>query len=54
MEIHTQEARMILAIEAIRTSKELSRRAAAKIYRVTFSTLSDRMNGTLRSATAAQ
>ena len=45
MEIQTQEARIILAIEAIRTSKSLSRRKAAKIYNVPESTLRDRMTG---------
>jgi len=45
MEIQTQEARIILAIEAIRTSKKLSRRSAAKIYKVPESTLRLRMNG---------
>ena len=45
MQIQTQEARIILAIEAIRTSKNLSRRAAAKIYQVPESTLRSRMNG---------
>ncbi|KFY92481.1 hypothetical protein V500_04176 [Pseudogymnoascus sp. VKM F-4518 (FW-2643)] len=45
MEIQTQEARIVLAIEAIRTSKKLSRRSAAKLYRVPYSTLSDRMAG---------
>ena len=45
MSIHTQEARIILAIEAIRTSKKLSRRKAAKIYNIPFSTLTGRMNG---------
>jgi DDE superfamily endonuclease/helix-turn-helix, Psq domain len=45
MEIQTKEARIILAIEAIRTSKRLSQRSAAKIYKVPLSTLSDRMAG---------
>ena len=45
MEIQTQEARIILAIKAIRTSKKLSRRSAAKIYKVPKSTLRLRMNG---------
>lgn len=45
MRIQTTEARIILAIEAIRTSRKLSRRAAAKIYDVPESTLRDRMNG---------
>jgi hypothetical protein len=34
MEIQTQEARIILAIEAIRLSKKLSQRSVAKIYKV--------------------
>ena len=45
MEIQTQEARIILAIEAIRTSKKLSRRSAIKIYKVPKATLRDRMTG---------
>jgi hypothetical protein len=45
MQIQTQEARIILAIEAIRTSKQLSCRAAAKIYNVPLSTLNARING---------
>ena len=45
MEVLTKESRIILAIEAIRTSKQLSRRKAAKIYNIPHSTLSDRMNG---------
>ena len=45
MSVQTQEARIILAIEAIRTSKKLSCRNAAKIYNVPESTLRDRMNG---------
>jgi hypothetical protein len=45
MEIQTQEARIILAIEAIRTSRKLSRRSAAKIYNVPESTLRNRMTG---------
>jgi hypothetical protein len=47
MEIQTQEARIILAIEAIRSSKKLSCRSAAKIYRVPETTLCRRMNGQL-------
>ena len=43
MEIQTKEARIILAIEAIRTSKKLSQRSVAKIYKVLLSTLSDRI-----------
>jgi hypothetical protein len=34
MLVQTQEARIILAIEAIRMSQKLSRRAAAKLYNV--------------------
>ena len=45
MQIQTTEARIILAIEAIRTSRKLSRRAAAKIYDVPESTLRHRING---------
>lgn len=43
----TKEAKIILAIEAIRTSKKLSRRKTAKLYNIPFSTLNDRMNGHL-------
>ncbi len=45
MSIQTQEARIILVIEAIRTSKKLSRRKAVKIYEVPESTLHLRLNG---------
>jgi helix-turn-helix, Psq domain len=45
MQIQTTEARIILAIEAIRSSKKLSRRKAAKLYKVPHSTLCDRING---------
>jgi hypothetical protein len=45
MEIQTQEARIILVIEAIRTSKKLSHRAAAEIYKVPESTLRDKITG---------
>lgn len=45
MEIQTQEARIILAISAIQSSKKKSRRSAAKIYNVPESTLRDRMAG---------
>jgi hypothetical protein len=44
MASQTQEARIILAIEAIRTSKKLNRHAAAKLYNVPYSTLCTRMN----------
>jgi helix-turn-helix, Psq domain len=45
MQIQTNEARIILAIEAIQTSKKLSCRKAAKIYNIPETTLRDRMNG---------
>jgi hypothetical protein len=45
MSVHTQEARIILAIEAIRTTKKHTRLRAAKIYNVPYSTLTGRMNG---------
>jgi len=45
MLVQTQEAWIILVIEAIRTSKKLSRRKATKIYEVPKSTLRDRING---------
>jgi hypothetical protein len=43
METHTYEARIILAIEAIRMSKKLSCWGAAKIYNIPYTTLSNRM-----------
>ena len=45
MSAQTNEARVILAIEAIQSSKKLSRRAAARFYNVPESTIRDRMNG---------
>lgn len=45
MEIASQEARIILAIEAIRTSKNLSCNAAAKLYNIPQPTLHARMHG---------
>ena len=45
MEIQTQEARIILAIEAIRLSRKISKRSIAKIYKVLYTTLSDRIAG---------
>lgn len=46
MQVQTQEARIILSIEAIPTSKrKLSRRTAAKIYQVPYSTLTTRIYG---------
>jgi hypothetical protein len=44
MPIQTQEARIILAIEAIRTNKRLNSTTATKLYNVLRSTLRDRMN----------
>ena len=44
MSVITQEAKIVLAIEAIRTSKKLSCRKAAKLYQVPHSTLCDRIN----------
>ena len=46
MQVQTQEARIILAIQAIRTSKKkLSRLAAFKLYNIPESILRDRMTG---------
>ena len=45
MLVQTQEARIILAIEAIRISKKLSRRKAIIIYEVPESILYLRING---------
>ena len=45
MPVQTQETKVILAIEAIRSSKKISIRQAAKVYGVPKSTLIDRMNG---------
>jgi hypothetical protein len=45
MPIQTQEARIILAIEAIRTTKRLNSTTATKLYNMLRSTLRDRMNG---------
>ena len=45
MSVQTQEARIILAIEAIRTTKKLSRRRVATIYNVPETTLRDRITG---------
>ena len=45
MSVQSKEARIILAIEAIRSSKKMSRRRAANIYGVPESSLRDRMNG---------
>ena len=45
MSVGLKESKIILAIEAIRMSKKLSRRKAAKIYEVPFSTLNNKING---------
>ena len=44
MASQTQEARIILAIEAIRTSKNLNCSSATKLYKVPYSTLSNKIN----------
>ena len=45
MEIQTKEARIILAIDAIQSSRKINCRSAAKIYKVLELTLRDRMAG---------
>ena len=45
MPIQDQEARIIIAIEAIQSTKKISHRRAAKLYDVPPSTLRDRING---------
>ena len=45
MEIQTQEARIILAIKAIRLLRKLSKRLVVKIYKVLYATLSYRIAG---------
>ena len=45
MQGQSNEARVILAIKAIRSSKKISRRAAAKLYNVPEITIRNRMNG---------
>jgi len=45
MSVHTQEGRIILAIKAIRTTKNLSTQAAAKTYNVPQMTLINRIKG---------
>jgi hypothetical protein len=44
MPIQTQEARIILAIEAIRLSKKINRSNITKIYDILYSILTDRIN----------
>ena len=43
MEVYTQEARILLAIEAIQSSKKISYCSTAKIYQVPYITLSERI-----------
>ena len=50
MPVQTQEARVILAIEAIRTAKRMSIRRAAKTYDVPESSLRHRMKGRVAKA----
>jgi predicted HTH domain antitoxin len=45
MPIQDQEARIIMAIEAIRSTKKMSLRRTAKLYDIPTSTLRDRING---------
>jgi hypothetical protein len=45
MEVQTKEARIILAIEAIRLSRKISCRSAAKHFNVPESTIRDRIAG---------
>lgn len=45
MEIQTKKTRIILVIKTIRSSKKLSQRSAAKIYKVPRATLSAKMTG---------
>ena len=45
MQIVTQEARIIIAMEALQTTKKMSRRRATKLYDVPTSILHNRING---------
>ena len=45
MQAQSKEARIIIAIKSIRSSRKLSIRAAAKIYNAPYTTLADRMKG---------
>ena len=45
MHSQTQDARVLLAIKAIESTRKLSRRAAAKLYNVPKATLRHRING---------
>jgi hypothetical protein len=54
MQIQTNEARIILAMEAVRSSSKMSIRRAAKLYSVPHSTLAHRIAGrTPRTETKA-
>jgi hypothetical protein len=44
MPIQTQEARIILVIEAIRSSKKINRSNTTKIYNILYSILTNRIN----------
>jgi hypothetical protein len=44
MPIQTQEARIILAIKTIRSSKKINRSNTTKIYNISYSILTNRMN----------
>ena len=50
MPTQSQEARLILAIKAIRTTKTISRRRAAQLYNVPETSLRNRMNGRVEKA----
>jgi hypothetical protein len=50
MSAQSQEARIILAMEAVRTSKKMNVTRAAKLYNVPRSTLRDRLRGKLQAA----
>lgn len=45
MQVQSKEARIIIALKSIRSSRKLSTRTAAKIYNVPYTTLADRMKG---------
>jgi helix-turn-helix, Psq domain len=45
MQIQTNEVRIILVIEAIRSSRKISIRVAAKLYNIPHSTLAHRIAG---------
>jgi hypothetical protein len=44
IKVLTSEARIILAIKTIRSTKKLSRLAVSKLYRVLYTTLINRIN----------